>query len=324
MSAALGGSLSLQSLSALSGGIPVAEILKKSRDDRRPEDLGIWKGKGYASLYLDDALTRALESNAEHRLQVVTFLRICAIERIPLGAAKAEIFCKFLRFLGMINGNGLLAPCPNKVVSIVQLERPWDLNTLQQFLGAVNWFRRHISDHAEIQNPLNDLTRKGVEWVWTAAHENAWLGLKRSLMSFPVLRIFDPALETVLYTDSRQPGGSTAATPCITPPNQTWHAPTRLGGAGPHLVPALRYHERRLSREWPLFWPGSRSRTCAHPAKHALSTAFAATSTPPRKGHLQAHQTAVSDAAPRGKASPTITLHEPGAGGGGEDRQADI
>ena len=64
--------------------------------------------------------------------------------------------------------------------------------------------------------------------------------------------------------------------------------------------------------------------SCAHPAKHALSTAFAATSTPPRKGHLQAHYTAVLDAAPRGKASPTITLHEPGAGGGGEDRQADI
>jgi hypothetical protein len=119
----------------------------KSRDERRPEDLGIWKGKGFASLYLDDALTRALESNAEHRLQVLTFLRICTIERIPLGAAKAEIFCKFVRFLGMINGNGLLAPCPNKVVAIVQLERPWDLNTLQQFLGAVNWFRRHISDH---------------------------------------------------------------------------------------------------------------------------------------------------------------------------------
>jgi hypothetical protein len=39
-------------------------------------------------------------------------------------------------------------------------------------------------------------------WTWTTAHENAWLGLKRSLMSFPVLRIFDPALETVLYTDS--------------------------------------------------------------------------------------------------------------------------
>jgi hypothetical protein len=171
-------------------------------ETHRPEDLGIWKGEGFASLYLDDALTRALESSEEHRLQILTFLRICAIERIPLGAAKANIFCMYVRFLGMINGNGLLAPCPTKVVAIVKLERPWDLNTLQQFLGAVNWFRRHISDHAEIQNPLNELTKKGIEWKWTDAHEQAWLKLKRALMTFPVLRIFDPALETVLYTDS--------------------------------------------------------------------------------------------------------------------------
>eukprot|EP01047_Picozoa_sp_COSAG01_P124376 COSAG01_NODE_53352_length_339_cov_21.116667_2_plen_63_part_01 len=56
--------------------------------------------------------------------------------------------------------------------------------------------------HAEIQNPLNELTKKGIEWKWTDAHEQAWLKLKRALMTFPVLRIFDPALETVLYTDS--------------------------------------------------------------------------------------------------------------------------
>jgi hypothetical protein len=74
----------------------------------------------------------------------------------------------------MINGNGLLAPCPNKVVAIVQLERPWDLNTLQQFLGAVNWFRRHISDHAEIQNPLNDLGQK-----WPSCFGSAAVGTKQ-------------------------------------------------------------------------------------------------------------------------------------------------
>ena len=68
----------------------------------------------------------------------------------------------------------------------------------------------------------------------------------------------------------RQPGGSTPATPCITPPNQTWHAPTRLGGAGPYLVPAVRPHERRLSREWPLFWPGT-APVPAHPPQNTPS-----------------------------------------------------
>ena len=40
------------------------------------------------------------------------------------------------------------------------------------------------------------------EWEWTEQHEQAWLQLKRALMSFPVLRTYDPSLETLLYTDA--------------------------------------------------------------------------------------------------------------------------
>ena len=102
----------------------------------------------------------------------------------------------------MINGNGLVIPCPNKVVAVVTMTRPIDVATLQSFLGSVGWFRRHISDHAEKQSPLNSLTVKGAEWKWTEQHEHAWLQLKRALMSFPVLRTYDPSLETLLYTDA--------------------------------------------------------------------------------------------------------------------------
>ena len=58
----------------------------------------------------------------------------------------------------MINGNGLVIPCPEKVIAIVCMERPMDVKSLQGFLGSVNWFRRHIASHAEIQFPLNQLT----------------------------------------------------------------------------------------------------------------------------------------------------------------------
>ena len=92
----------MQSLQSMIGGLPVEEILKKSFEDLRPEDLGIWNGTGFASLYLDDVLTRSITSAAEHRLQVLTFLRICVIERIPLQLRKAHLLCKYVRFLGMI------------------------------------------------------------------------------------------------------------------------------------------------------------------------------------------------------------------------------
>ena len=151
---------------------------------------------------MDDVVTRSITSAAEHRLQVLAFLRICVIERIPLQLRKAHLLCKYVRFLGMINGNGLVIPCPNKVIAVVTMTRPIDVATLQSFLGSVGWFRRHISDHAEKQSPLNSLTVKGAEWKWTEQHEHAWLQLKRALMSFPVLRTYDPSLETLLYTDA--------------------------------------------------------------------------------------------------------------------------
>ena len=81
------------------------------------------------------------------------------MERIPLNE-KVHLLCKYVRFLGMINGNGLVIPCPEKVISIVCLERPTDVKELQGFLGNVNWFRKHIASHAQIQFPLNQLTRK--------------------------------------------------------------------------------------------------------------------------------------------------------------------
>ena len=89
------------------------------------------------------------------------FLRICAVERIPLGLAKAKMLCLYLRLLGMICGNGTVMPCPEKVKAIVLLTRPTDVKSLQGFTGSVNWFRRHIDDHAEIQFPLNNPKKLG-------------------------------------------------------------------------------------------------------------------------------------------------------------------
>ena len=90
----------------------------------------------------------------------------------------------------MINGNGLVIPCPEKIKAIEMLTRPTEVVMLQGFLGSVNWFRRHIEDHAQIQAPLNELLKKGVDWIWEERHEKAWLILKRRLMSFPVLHTF--------------------------------------------------------------------------------------------------------------------------------------
>eukprot|EP01048_Picozoa_sp_COSAG05_P004985 COSAG05_NODE_285_length_12188_cov_539.399537_8_plen_338_part_00 len=187
--------------SCMKGGLPVDELQLKSRDSRKPTDLGVWTGDPFLALYLDDGITISLTGVREAKLHALIVARICAVERIPLNQ-KVKLLCKYVRFLGMINGNGLVIPCPEKVQAIAYLTRPSNIKELQSFLGAVNWFRRHIKDHAKIQAPLNALTKKKVPWIWTDEHELAWLTLKRALMCFPVLRTFDSTLPTILYTDS--------------------------------------------------------------------------------------------------------------------------
>ena len=185
----------------MKGGLSEDELKLKNRDSRLPGDLGVWTGEPFLALYLDDGITRSLSGVREAKLQATIVSRICAIERIPLNQ-KVKLLCKYVRFLGMINGNGLVIPCPEKVTAIAYLTRPSNVKELQSFLGAVNWFRRHVENHAKIQVPLNNLTKKGVEWNWTDEHEQSWLALKRALMSFPVLRTFDSTLPTILFTDS--------------------------------------------------------------------------------------------------------------------------
>jgi hypothetical protein len=183
------------------GGIPMLTLTAKSRDDRKPSDLGIWNGQPFCSLYLDDAICASMQGGTQGRSQALTFLRISAIERIPLNE-KAHLMCAYVRFLGMINGNGLVIPCPEKVKCIVALTRPADIKGLQSFLGSVNWFRKWIISMAQLQAPLNVLLTAESSWDWTDECEQAWLNLKRALMKFPVLRTFDPKLETLMYTDS--------------------------------------------------------------------------------------------------------------------------
>ena len=89
-------------------------LTRRKREDLKPQDMSIWQGEPFAAIYVDDAINRPNRGLEERRLQVLTFCRISAIERIPLNE-KCNLLCKYVRFLGMINGNGLVIPCPEKL-----------------------------------------------------------------------------------------------------------------------------------------------------------------------------------------------------------------
>src|SRR6266404_1358890 len=56
------------------------------------------------------------------------------------------------------------------------------------FLGFCNFYRAFIRGFANIAHPLNQLTRKDVEWTWGPAEQQAFDDLRRRVMAELVLK----------------------------------------------------------------------------------------------------------------------------------------
>jgi hypothetical protein len=66
-----------------------------------------------------------------------------------------------------------------------------NVSQVQSFHGLAGFYRHFVKDFSTIATPLNELTKKGVEFVWGAAQDNAFDELKRLLTSAPLLALPD-------------------------------------------------------------------------------------------------------------------------------------
>ena len=73
---------------------------------------------------------------------------------------------------------------------------------VKQFLGLVGYYRKFVPRFADISRVLTHLTKKDVEFQWTAECENCFQILKGSLQEAPILRYPDPEASYTLYTDA--------------------------------------------------------------------------------------------------------------------------
>ena len=73
---------------------------------------------------------------------------------------------------------------------------------VKQFLGLIGYYRKFVPRFSDLAQPLNALTRKGVEFEWTPICQESFELLKASLMTEPILTYPDPNLPYVLFTDA--------------------------------------------------------------------------------------------------------------------------
>jgi len=89
-----------------------------------------------------------------------------------------------------------------KVNAVLNWEAPKSVKDIQCFLGFANFYRCFIHRYSHLCQPLFNLLRKDLLFVWDSACKQVFEVLKKAFTSAPVLRHFDPDLETLVEMDA--------------------------------------------------------------------------------------------------------------------------
>ena len=155
----------------------------------------------FAFGYLDDILIYSPDVNTHLKHLELIFQRLREVD-LKLKMEKCNFLKKHIQYLGhIVSGEGL-KPVPEKLSSIQEIPRPYTPKEVKQFLGLVGYCRKFIPRYADIARPLNALTRKDVEFIWTDVCQRSFDLLKTMVTEEPILVYPDPSRPYVLFTDA--------------------------------------------------------------------------------------------------------------------------
>ena len=136
-----------------------------------------WK---ICALYIDDVIvmSNTIEEGIE-RLDVV--LTRLASAGLKLKPSKCDLLKKSVTFLGHVVDEHGIRTDPAKVDKIVNWPVPTDLSSVRSFLGLASYYRKFVKSFAAIANPLTELSKKNVEFVWGEQQNVAFETIKDAI-----------------------------------------------------------------------------------------------------------------------------------------------
>ncbi|GFU62331.1 transposon Tf2-8 polyprotein [Trichonephila clavipes] len=109
-----------------------------------------------------------------------------------------------IKFLGYEITQGHYSPSNPNIETIRKLAPPKDVKELQRFLGSINVYQKFIKDYAKLRVPLNKLLKKDAIWNWSHECQEAYQKLKDSLISKPILKLYNSQYPCHVFCDASQ------------------------------------------------------------------------------------------------------------------------
>ena len=152
-------------------------------------------------VYLDDIVVYG-KNLKEHERRLCNVLEVLRNNNLKINTGKCQFLRREIIYLGhKCSGNGAL-PDPSRVECVKNIPKPRNLKEVQTFLGLVNYYRKFISNCAEIQEPINNLKKKGTKFDWDEKCDKAFNDLKDAIINPPVLAYPDFEKPFILTTDA--------------------------------------------------------------------------------------------------------------------------
>ena len=160
--------------------------------------------------HIDD-VSLGTNTQEDHVLLLREFFIVCQENHLRIKLEKCEFMKEEMEHLGFDVGYGWWKPAASKMQPLQDMQIRNDpkngLHDVRSFVGACNFYRRHIHNFTYSSAPLTDLIKKTTPWGGTAREEECFQELKKKIASSNCLGVPRPKGEIVLITDASDVGG---------------------------------------------------------------------------------------------------------------------
>jgi len=155
----------------------------------------------FAVNFIDDILVFS-KTFEEHILHLSRLLDAIQTEGFRLKFSKSIFAKNYAKYLGNIIENNSIKPLKDYLTAVKNFPVPETKKNIRQFLVKINFHHKVIPHSAIILDPLHNLLRKNIKFIWSTECQESFDKIKEMLCSHPLLNIFDPELPINIYTDA--------------------------------------------------------------------------------------------------------------------------
>lgn len=154
----------------------------------------------FVLVFFDDILIYS-KSQEDHKEHLGLVLAKLGEHTLYANLKKCEFGRAKIGYLGHVISSSGVEVDQDKVQAVKEWPQPTNLRELRGFLGLTGYYRKFVSQYAQIAHPLTDQLKKD-NFGWTPQATEAFESLKTAMITSPVLVLPDFTQEFILEADA--------------------------------------------------------------------------------------------------------------------------